>query len=121
MFRRFLAAVFLSLALYLISGCAGSAQNVINRENIPEFADTKILSVTLLNGDRKIFDNEGGWYHERYKNKTRLITGRSPQGERLEIALAEVRKALLENGEVEMDARGIFPALIIVGILVALL
>jgi len=121
MLRRFVAAIAWSLAAYFIFGCAGRAQTTINRENIPNFSETKILSVTLLNGALKTFDEEGGWYYERYKNKTRLIVGRSPQGERLEIALAGVRKALLENGEVEMDARGIFPAVIIVGVLVALL
>ena len=121
MFRRFIAAIAFSLAAYFITGCAGSAPTTINRESIPSFAESKILSVTLLNGTIKTFDAAGGWYHARYKNKTRLIVGRSLQGERLEIALADVSKARLENGEVEMDARGIFPAFIIVGVLVAIL
>jgi len=121
MVRRFIAAIILSLAAGFIFGCAGSAQTMINRENIPEFAKNKILSVTLLNGVLEVFDEDGGWYHERYKNQTRVIIGRSPQGERLKIALADVRKARLENGEVEMDARGIFPAFIIVGVLFAIL
>jgi hypothetical protein len=121
MLRRFIAAIALGLAAYFFFGCAGPAQTMINRENIPAFAQTKILSVTLMNGDLKAFDEAGGWYHERYKNKTRVIIGRSLQGERLEIALVDVRKARLENSEVEMDARGIFPAFIIVGVLVAIL
>lgn len=121
MFRRLIAAVFLSLAAYFIAGCAGSAQTMINRESIPNFAETKILSVTLMNGDVITFDDEGGRYYERYKNKTRVIIGRIESGKTAEIALANVRRARLENHEVEIEHSGFVPIVLLVGVLAVIL
>ncbi len=121
MFRRFFAAVFLSLAVYLISGCAGPSKTVINRESIPYFAETKILSVTLMNSDVIAFDNDGGRYYERYQNKKHVIVGRTAPGKMVEIALDNVRRARLENHEVEIDRSGFVPIVLIVGVLAVIL
>lgn len=121
MFRRLFAAVFLSLAVYFISGCAGPTKTMINRESIPYFAETKILSVTLMNGDVVTFDDDGGQYYERYKNKTRVIIGRTEPGTLVEIALDNVRRARLESHEVEIDGSGFVPIGIIVGVLAVIL
>jgi len=121
MFRRLFAAVFLCLAAYFVSGCAGPAKTVINRESIPYFAKTKILSVTLMNDDVITFDDDGGQYYERYKNKTRVIIGRTAPGKIAEITLDNVRRARLENHEVEIDHSGFFPIVILVGVLAVIL
>jgi len=121
MFRRLFAAVFLSLAVYFISGCAGPSKTVINRESIPYFAETKILSVTLMNSDVITFDDDGGRYYERYQNKKHVIIGRTAPGKMIEIALDNVRRARLENHEVEIDRSGFVPIVLIIGVLAVIL
>jgi hypothetical protein len=121
MFRRLIAAVFLSLVVYCLSGCAGSAKTVIDRESIPYFAETKILSVTLMNGDVLAFDSDGGRYYERYRNKNRVIAGRTEVGKMAEIPLDNVRRARLENHEVEISQNGFVPVVLIVGVLAVIL
>lgn len=121
MFRRLLVAVCLSLAVYFINGCAGPSKTMIDRESIPYFTETKILSVTLMNGEVVTFDEAGGQYYERYKNKTRVIVGRTEPGKFLEIALNNIRRARLESHEVEIDRSGFVPIGIIVGVLAVIL
>lgn len=121
MFRHLFATVCLSLGVYFITGCAGPSKTMIDRESIPHFTETKILSVTLMNGEVVTFDEEGGQYHERYKNKTRVIIGRTEPGKFVEIALSNIRRARLESHEVEIDGSSFVPIGIIVGVLAVIL
>ncbi len=121
MFRRWIAAAFI-VGVYFIIGCAGSSRTIINQESVPYFTDAKIMSVTLLNSEVVTFDANGGQYHERYNNKPRVIVGKTAQGESAVIALANVRKARLDNVTGEVDNRGMFfPTLLIVGVAAAIL
>lgn len=120
MFRRLMLAAGFGVLLGLLMGCAGSAKTVVNKESIPYFTETKILSVTLMNGEVILFDQNGGQYYERYKNKTRVIAGRTVPGKTVVIALDQVRKARLANEE-EVEASSMFfPTLLIVGLVVAI-
>ncbi|MCG3121380.1 MAG: hypothetical protein ALAOOOJD_04445 [bacterium] len=120
MFRRFMMAAGFGVLIGFLMGCAGPAKTVINKESIPYFTETKILSVTLMNGEVIRFDQNGGQYYEHYKNKARVIVGRTEPGKSIVIALDNVRKARLENQE-EVDTNGVFiPALLIVGLVVAI-
>lgn len=121
MFPRFIAAAFAVLICFLI-GCAGTSKTVINQESVPYFTEAKILNVTMMNGEVMTFDTAGAHYHERYKNKQRVIVGRTDKGQNVVIALDNVRNARFENSEAEMDARGMFfPTFLIVALLVAIL
>lgn len=121
MFRRLLAAILVSATVYFISGCAGPSKTMIDRENIPYFAETKILSLTLMNGEVVTFDAEGGQYHEHYKNKSHVIVGHTASSKPVEVALNNVRRARLESQEVEIDGSGFVPIGIIVGVLAVIL
>jgi hypothetical protein len=121
MLRRFIAAAF-SIMLYFIIGCAGPSRTIINQENVPNFAEAKITSVTLMNGDVVIFDGNGAQYYERYGNRQRVIVGKTDRGQKVVIALDNVRNAHLDEYEIEGDTAGMFfQTILFVGIMAAVL
>jgi len=121
MFRRFIAAAF-PIVLAFIIGCAGPSKTVINSESVPYFTESKITSVTLVNGDVVIFNSDGAQYYERYRNRQRVVVGRTQQGQNVVIALNNVRKARLDEYDAEVVNTGaFFPTILFVGIIAAIL
>lgn len=120
MFRRSLFAASFAILLYFLSGCAGPSKTYINNGSIPNFKDSKILSVTLYNRNVVIFDADGGRYYERYKNRLKVIVGKTAPGQSVVIPLEEVRLARLEDEKPEADAKMLFPTVLIIGLVAAM-
>jgi hypothetical protein len=80
----------------------------------------KILSVTLVNRDVIIFDADGAQYYERYKNKQRVIVGKTVSGKNIAIPLAEVRLARLDDDESKTNVSVFFPTVLIIGLVAAM-
>jgi len=122
MCRRFIFAAFLSVLLQLIIGCAGTAPSGtrIDGEDVPQFAGVKIISLMLTNGKEIAFADDGGWYYKRYGNRTRVIVGKTAQGESVTIPSINVREAYVANADAEAENNGVFfPAFLVVGVVVA--
>jgi hypothetical protein len=112
------AIVFVLISFFL--GCAASTRAYVDRENVPQFAEMKIIKLTLTNGNVVKFDRAGGRYYEQYKGKKHVIAGRAEDGQIAVIELDRVSKAYVESATEEGNGM-FFPALIIVGFAVAIL
>jgi hypothetical protein len=119
MFRRLFVAAFFSFLIHFAMGCAGSTRTLVGKESVPQLPETKITQVTLTNGEVVQFDRDGAYYYERYKNKKRVIVGRTRSGENVMIALDEVRKAYIEKNVAADESAAVFPTFLIVGLVVA--
>jgi hypothetical protein len=119
MFRRLVVAAFFSLFIWFIIGCAGSTKTLVSQDSVPQLPEAKITQVTLMNGEVVQFDRDGAQYYERYKTKKRVIVGRTKMGENVVIALNEVRKAYIEKNLADDEGAAVFPAFLIVGVVVA--
>jgi hypothetical protein len=119
MFRRLIVAAFFSLLIHFVIGCAGSTKTLVGQENVPQLSQAKITQATLMNGQVVKFDRDGAYYYERYKNRKRVIAGRTKTGENVVIALNEVRNAYVEQIVVDDGSAAVFPTFLIVGLVVA--
>jgi hypothetical protein len=119
MFRRWVVAAFFSLLIYFTIGCAGSTKTLIGKESVPQSPDVKITQATLVDGQVVRFDRDGARYYERYKNKRRVIAGRTKIGENAIIALNEVRNVYVEQNIADDGSAAAFPTFLIVGLVVA--
>ncbi len=119
MFRRLVVAAFFSILIHLINGCAGSTKAFVDKENVPQLPEANITQATLMNGQVVQFDRNGARYYERYKNKRRVIAGRTRTGESAVIALTEVRNVYIAKNGSDEGSEAAFPTLLIMGIVVA--
>jgi hypothetical protein len=119
MLRRLVVAAFFSILIHLISGCVGSTKTFVGKENVPQLPEAKITQATLMNGQVVKFDRDGAHYSERYKNKRRVIVGRTMTGESAMIALNEVRNVYIEKDVADGGSEAVFPTFLIMGIVVA--
>lgn len=119
MFRRLVVAAFLGFIIQFAIGCAGSTKTLVSKENVPQSPEAKIAQVSLMNGEVIKFDRDGGHFYERYKNKKRVIVGRTSAGQNVVIALNEVRKAYIEQYIADEGSAAAFPTFLIVGLVVA--
>lgn len=119
MFRRLVVAAFFSLTIHFAIGCAGSTKTLVSKDSVPQLPEAKITQVTLTNREVVQFDRDGAHYYERYKNKKRVIAGRTKTGENVVIALNEVRNVYVEQHVADDGSAAAFPAFLIVGLVVA--
>jgi hypothetical protein len=119
MFRRLVVAAVFSLLIHFAVGCAGSTKTFVSKESVPQLPEAKITQVTLTNGAMVQFDRDGAHYYERYKNKKRVIVGRTKTGENVVIDLNEVRNAYTAHNVADDGSAAAFPTFLIVGIVVA--
>ena len=120
MFSRLFAAVFLVLGCF-IAGCLMPARTIIHQENAASLSGGKIVQLTLVNGEVINFDTAGGRFYGNYEDRQRVIVGRSAAGRRLAIGLEHVHLALVESHAGEQGYVDVFPALIVVAMVFALL
>lgn len=119
MFRRLIVAAFFSLFIHFVIGCAGSTKTLVGQENVPQLSEAKITQATLMNGQVVKFDRDGAHYYERYKNKKRVIVGKTKAGGSVMIALNEVRNVYIEKNVADDGSAAVFPTFLIVGLVVA--
>ncbi|MGH7450807.1 MAG: hypothetical protein ACRENG_05645 [bacterium] len=119
MLRRLVVAAFFSILIHLVSGCAGSTKTFVGKEDVPQLPEANITQATLMNGQVLQFDRDGARYYERYKNKRRVIAGRTKTGESVTIALNDVRNVYIEKNIADEGSEAAFPTLLIMGIVVA--
>jgi hypothetical protein len=119
MFRRLVVAAFFSLIIHFTISCAGSTKTLVNKESVPLLPEAKITQVTLMNREVVQFDRNGAHFYERYKNKKRVIVGKTQMGDSVIIDLNEVRNVYVEKNVADEGGEAAFPTFLIVGLVVA--
>ncbi len=123
MLHRLTSAAIIYAFFNFIFGCAVPTKRFISPQSVPRLTTEKITKVTLARGEVVKFDAAGARYHENYKNKQRVIVGKTEEGKPVVIGLNRVLRACIakDHAAVE-DGEQAFSALLLVlvsGLLVA--
>jgi hypothetical protein len=120
MVHRFIAAATLCAYCFWMAGCTATTRDTIIRDELPEWANEKIVEVMLDNGDIVRFDEAGGRYVPRNAAQTSraMIVGLTWNKKTIEVDVKRVLEVKIER--TEMNAGGTL-LLIFVGIPVAVL
>lgn len=120
MVHRFITAATLCAYCFWMAGCTATTRDTIIRDELPEWANEKIVEVLLENGDVVRFDEAGGRYVPKYTAETRhpMIVGLTWDKKTIEVDVERVLEVKIER--TEMSAAGTI-LLIVVGVPVALL
>jgi hypothetical protein len=122
MLHRLAAAIVFAFFNFIL-GCAAPAKRFVSPESVPRLTAEKITKVTLARGEVVKFDADGARYHEKYKNKQRVIVGKTEEGKTLVIGLDQVLRVCIEKDHIAVeDGEQAFSALLLVlvaGLLVA--
>jgi hypothetical protein len=123
MLHRLTSAAIALAFLNFFFACAAPTKRFVSPERVPTLTSEKITKVTLARGEVVKFDAEGARYHENYKNKQRVIVGKTEEGNTVVIGLGQVLRACIEKDHIAVeDGEQAFSALLLVlvaGLLVA--
>ncbi|MCI0693367.1 hypothetical protein L0337_15355 [candidate division KSB1 bacterium] len=123
MFHRLTSAAIVFAFFNFILGCAAPTNRFISPQSVPRLTTEKITKVTLVRGEVVKFDAVGARYHENYKNRQRVIVGKTEEGKPVVIGLNQVLRACIEKDHIAVeDGEQAFSALLLIlaaGLLVA--
>jgi hypothetical protein len=116
------AAIFFTFFNFII-GCAVPTKRFVSSQSVPRLTTEKITKVTLARGEVVKFDAVGARYYEKYKNRRRVIVGKTEEGKPVVIGLNQIVRACIAKDHVAVeDSAQAFSALLLVlvsGLLVA--
>jgi hypothetical protein len=120
MVHRWIAGSTLCAYCFWMAGCTATTREMIIRDELPEWANEKIVEVMLDNGDIVRFDGTGGHYVPVYAAQTRraMIVGLTWDKKTIEVDVERVLEAKIERTEISAGGTVL---LIFVGVPVALL
>jgi len=123
MFYRLLTTAMFCVFCNFVFGCAAPTKRFVSPESVPRLTKERITKVTLARGEVVKFDADGARYHENYKNKQRVIVGKTDEGKTVVIGLDQVLRACIAKDHIAMeDSEQAFSVLLLVlvaGLLVA--
>ncbi len=120
MVHRTIAVATLCAYCFWMVGCTATTRDTIIRDELPEWANEKIVEVMLDNGDIVRFDGTGGHYVPTYGAETSraMIVGLTWDKKTINVDVEKVLEVKIERTETSAVGTILF---IFVGVPVALL
>lgn len=103
--HRFITFLLCGLYVFFI-GCQSSKQGTYLADDTNSYRDKRVNSVTLKNGETRIYDKVGGRYYEEKRDSVfeRKIVGYDPAGAALNFDINKILE--VQTASIETDAGG---------------